>query len=56
MTEREVIWSHILDFVESLSGSRRVEALQLYIQQGGPIPDSLRHQAMTLLATKEATK
>jgi hypothetical protein len=48
--DHERAWEHVLLFVEGLPPHLRVQALQKYIQEGGPIPDALSGRARAILA------
>lgn len=43
------IWNQIYDLIKDLSLPERVAAVQLYIQQGGPIPNELGEKFRALL-------
>jgi hypothetical protein len=47
MTEKEAFWSLVLDVV--VGKEDQIEALQKYIQEGGPIPDAHRERAQKII-------
>lgn len=47
--QRTVIWNRIYDLIKDLSRDERIQAIQMYIQQGGPVPGSLGDKFRKLL-------